>query len=276
MPAPNRRRRRAVLAAAGAALATLLAAAPVTPASAAPADIPPQEPGVTLRSYDMGVPLSALCTLKPAQTPNVDKLMPQINWTGTDEFGLSDRFISHVIANLTVPADGDYTFRLTSDDGSRLTIDDQVVIDHDGLHAETSKDGSVTLTAGVHPLFVEFFDNGGGQVLRLEWRVPGSADFALVPASALSTDAGVVRVTAPGWKYCEGATDSAGDGLPLDRVHPGYTLTDLRPDGFQPQVTGMAFMPDGDLVVSTWGGTDNATGEVYVVEGSPGRPAPSG
>ncbi|MFI9643242.1 family 16 glycoside hydrolase [Micromonospora sp. NPDC051925] len=278
MTTSNRRRwrRRPALGAAVTALTTMFATAFVAPATAAPhlADVPPQEPGVTLRSYDMGTPLSALCTLKPAQTPNVDKLMPQVNWTTTDEFGLSDRFISHVVANLTAPADGDYTFRLTSDDGSRLTIGDQVVVDHDGLHGETAKEGTTTLSAGLHPLRIEYFEDGGGQVLRLEWRRPGSTDFELVPNSALSTDAGVVRVTAPGWKYCEGATDSAGDGLPLDRVHPGYTLTDLRPEGFQPQVTGMAFLPDGDLVLSTWGGTDNTTGEIYVAEGVTGQTGP--
>ncbi|SCG65637.1 family 16 glycoside hydrolase [Micromonospora rifamycinica] len=277
MTTPHRRRwrPRPVLVAAGTALATVLASASVTPATAAPAaDVPPQEPGVTLRAYDMGTPLSALCTLKPAQTPNVDKLMPQINWTSTEDFGLADRFVTHVTGNLAVPVDGSYAFRLTSDDGSRLTIGDTVVVDHDGLHGETAEEGSATLTAGLHPLRVEHFDDGGGQVLRLEWRPPGAAGFTLVPTSALSTDAGVVRVTAPGWKYCEGATDSAGDGLPLDRVHPGYTLTDLRPDGFRPQVTGMAFRPDGTLVLSTWGGTDNATGEIYLVEGATGATGP--
>ncbi|GGM10590.1 family 16 glycoside hydrolase [Micromonospora yangpuensis] len=279
MTAPSRRRwqRRPALVAAGTAMATLLATALAAPATAAPtttADVPPQEPGVTLRSYDMGTALSALCTLKPAQTPNVDKLMPQINWTSTDEFGLTDRFISHVTGNLTTPVEGSYTFRLTSDDGSRLTIGDQLVVDHDGRHGETAKEGTVTLAAGLHPLRVEFFDNTGGQVLRLEWRRPGAANFELVPTSALSTDAGVVRVTAPGWKYCEGATDSAGDGLPLDRVHPGYTLTELRPDGFEPQVTGMAFRPDGALVLSTWGSAENPTGEIYVAEGVTGQTDP--
>ncbi|WP_405432074.1 hypothetical protein [Micromonospora sp. NBC_00617] len=35
-----------------------------------PADAAPeQEPGVTLRVYDVQVPLSEICTLKPAQTP---------------------------------------------------------------------------------------------------------------------------------------------------------------------------------------------------------------
>ncbi len=59
-------------------IATALVATP-TPAFAV--DPPPQEPGVTLRTYDIGVPLSKVCELKPGQTPNVDKLMPTIDWS---------------------------------------------------------------------------------------------------------------------------------------------------------------------------------------------------
>lgn len=116
-----RHRRQLARGVAGTALLALIGVVAVGPTTAMAEDeLPPQEPGVTLRSYDMGVPLSMLCTLKPAQTPNVDKLMPSIDWTSAGEFGLSDRFISHVIANLDVPEDGTYAFRLTSDDGSRL------------------------------------------------------------------------------------------------------------------------------------------------------------
>ncbi len=60
---------------------------------------------------------------------------------------------------------------------------------------------------------------------------PGLLGFTLVPNSVLSTDADVVRVTAPGRKECESGADSPGDGLPLQAVHPDYTLTDLRPPG---------------------------------------------
>lgn len=42
---------------------------------------PPQEPGVTLRVFDVQTPLSAICVIKQGQTPNVDKLMSSINWT---------------------------------------------------------------------------------------------------------------------------------------------------------------------------------------------------
>ena len=34
-------------------------------------------------------------------------------------------------------------------------------------------------------------------------------------------------------------------------VHPGYSVVNLRPPGFEPQVTGLDFLPDGRLVIST-------------------------
>ena len=83
-------------------------------------------------------------------------------------------------------------------------------------------------------------------------------------------------MTAPGRKDCEGGADSPGDGLPLKAVHPGYTLTDLRPSGFQPQVTAMDWLPDGRLAIATWGGSDNSAGEVYLLGNVTGATSPSG
>lgn len=250
-------------------------AASARPGSAQAADVPSQEPGVTLRVFDVQVPLDEICTLKPGQTPNVDKLMPVVDWKSTADFGgFSDNFVTQVTGNVDVPADGSYVFRLTSDDGSRLLIDDRVVIDHDGLHGAEPKDGTVQLTEGMHALRIDHFERGGGEQLTLAWQPPGADGFATVPNAALSTDADVVRVTAPGRKECEGITDSPGDGLPLNAVRPDHTLTDLRPEGFEPQVTGMDWLPDGRLVVSTWGGTGNAAGEVYVMDEVTGTTGP--
>jgi hypothetical protein len=235
--------------------------------SAAPADIPPQEPGITLRVFDVQTPLNELCTLKPGQTPNHDKLMPTVDWSTTADFGgIADNFVSEASGYLVAPRDGTYVFRLTSDDGSRLSLDGTTVIDHDGLHGAEPKDGVAELTAGAHPLRIEHFDRGGGQQLQLAWKPPGESEFTVVPREALSTDAGVVRVTAPGRKECEAGRDTPGDGLPLTSVRPDLTLTDLRPDGFEPQVTGMDWLPDGRLALSTWGGTDNVAGEVYLLD----------
>ncbi|CAM5674642.1 hypothetical protein STENM223S_06182 [Streptomyces tendae] len=54
-------------------------------------------------------------------------------------------------------------------------------------------------------------------------------------------------------------------------MRPDLTLTDLRPEGFEPQVTGMDWLPDGRLALSTWGGTDNVAGEVYLLDNVTGE-----
>jgi hypothetical protein len=246
----------------------------VVPAQAQAA-VPPQEPGVTLRTYDVQVELSKLCTLKPGPTPNVDKLMPTIDWTSDADFGLADMFVTEAIGNIDIATAGTYEFRLISDDGSRLRIDDTVVITNDGRHGPIAIDGTITLTTGYHALRVDHFEHLYGQQLRLEWKPPGAAGFTLVPTSVLSTDADVVRVTGPGRKECEGGADSPGDGLPLQAVHPDLTLTDLRPAGFEPQVTAMDWLPDGRLAVTTWGGSENKLGEVYLLGNVTGKTSPA-
>lgn len=271
-------RTRQAAAAATAVALTAVTLAGTVPVATAADDLPPQEPGVTLRTYDLARDLSELCTLRTGQTPNVDQLKPTIDYSTEADFGMGERFIAHALANLDVPADGNYEFRLTSDDGSRLVIDDAEVIDHDGLHEATPKEGTVALTAGFHDLRVEYFDNTNDNILKLEWRTPGTADFVVVPSSVLSTEAGVVRVTAPGTKYCEGQGDSAGDGMRLDSVYPGYTLTDLRPEGFEPMVAGLDWTDDDRLAVVTAGSVspggwveDPEPGEVFLLDNVTGE-----
>jgi plastocyanin len=254
------------------ALSALAAVASLTASAAAQDDLPPQEPGVTQRIYQIGHTLDSVCTIKPGQTPNVDVLRPTIDWQGNSDFGgHTDNFITHAIANLWIEDAGTYTFRLRSDDGSKLYIDDELVIDHDGLHGAEDKDGDVQLDEGVHKLRVEHFEAGGEQELRLSWRPPGAGSFSIVPNSALSTDAGIVRVTAPGNKECVGG-NTPGDGLPLDDVNPAYDLVNLRPAGFEPKVTGLDWMGD-DLLVLTWGDEDGSpdttteAGEVWRLSG---------
>jgi hypothetical protein len=257
----------------GAAAAVLIAGIlPAVPAQAAP---PPQEPGVTLRVFDLQTPQSTICVLKTGQTPNIDKLMSTVNWTTAAQFGLENYFQAQVLGNINIATAGSHTFRLTSDDGSRLRIDGATVVNHDGLHGATALEGTVSLTTGYHALNIDFFERDGGQQLTLEWRPPGATAFTVVPNSVLSTDSGVVRVTAPGRKECEGAADGAGDGLPLTGVHPGYNLTNLRPNGFNPQVSAMDWFPDGRLAITTWGGSNTSVGEVYILSGVTGNTSPS-
>ncbi|MDB4338698.1 DUF1080 domain-containing protein [Rubripirellula sp.] len=68
---------------------------------------------------------------------------------------------------------GKYTFRLSSDDGSRLYLDGKEVINNDGVHPNTAKEGSVILNVGVHEFRVDYFEKSGQQELSLDWAGPG-------------------------------------------------------------------------------------------------------
>ncbi len=80
-----------------------------------------------------------------------------------------------------VPRPGIWRFRLSSDDGSRLWIGDQLVVDNDGLHGDRERTGQVALRAGLHPLRVAFFQLGGGRTLRLEAGLEGRPPSRVAP-----------------------------------------------------------------------------------------------
>jgi hypothetical protein len=52
---------------------------------------------------------------------------------------------------------GPYRFSLLADDGAKLYLDNQVVIDNDGVHRATAVSGGATLTRGIHEIKVEYF-----------------------------------------------------------------------------------------------------------------------
>jgi hypothetical protein len=81
----------------------------------------------------------------------------------------SDHFSVRWTGRLHVPENGEFDFFLTSDDGSRLFIDDKLVLDNWGQHTAVSKEGRIPLSAGAHPIRLEYFDSLGQAMVRLEW-----------------------------------------------------------------------------------------------------------
>lgn len=71
-----------------------------------------------------------------------------------------------------VPEDGAYRFYTSSDDGSQLFINDQLVVDNDGLHGMVEKSGLTALGKGFHKIKVTFFEKGGGDGLIVSWKGP--------------------------------------------------------------------------------------------------------
>lgn len=76
-------------------------------------------------------------------------------------------------ADIEIKTAGAYRFALASDDGSKLYIDGQTVVDNDGDHGVVTAQGSVELAPGKHALRVEWFNGGGGAWLGAYFEGPG-------------------------------------------------------------------------------------------------------
>ncbi len=74
---------------------------------------------------------------------------------------------------LTLQADGSYQFYLASDDGSRLILNGESIVDNDGTHGVQTRSGTANLTAGTHDLRLEFFQAQGGAGVQMALFPPG-------------------------------------------------------------------------------------------------------
>ncbi len=81
---------------------------------------------------------------------------------------------------------GDYGFRLSSDDGSRLFIDGKPVIDDDGQHATRSASGQANLAAGRHSIEVRYFQGPAQRVSLQLFCTQGAGKEAIFPACGLN------------------------------------------------------------------------------------------
>jgi predicted alpha-1,2-mannosidase len=79
---------------------------------------------------------------------------------------------------------GPYTFFLTTNDGSRLYIDDMMVINNDGLHPAAEVSRQLNLAEGYHSFLIRYFQEGGTHHFQLEWQGPGF-ERQVIPASVL-------------------------------------------------------------------------------------------
>lgn len=112
--------------------------------------------------YEMDAPSSNLSSADPA-----DIYLKRLASERTDEAIAFNQASSDVpIDNgniiwtgyLYVPKDGNYTFELSSTDGSWLWIDGIQAIDNHGLHGTAPKlSATVRLTPGYHPVKVRYF-----------------------------------------------------------------------------------------------------------------------
>ncbi len=106
---------------------------------------------------------------------------------------LNENFVVRWTGVLRIEKPGTHTFFAASDDGSRVTIGDKVVVDHWGTHPRSEKSGTVDLAAGDHPIRVDYQQGTGGASCVIFWQPPGGPREVL-PASVLFHAKGAANV----------------------------------------------------------------------------------
>lgn len=123
--------------------------------------------------------------LKPGtdQLPNLKKLKPVGSiFTAALEIlprpflagfpGITDRFEWFAIqyeGKFWIESPGVYRFRLLSDDGAKLFINNQELIDNDGLHPPQLLEASAEFTRGVHEIRLPYFQGPKDMVALVLW-----------------------------------------------------------------------------------------------------------
>ena len=104
-------------------------------------------------------------------SPVLVRNTPQINynWTGSPGSGVfTDLFSVRWTSNLQLTS-GQYRFTVTADDGVRLWVNNQLVIDQWHEQQATTYTADVTVAGGTVPVKMEYYENGGVAVAALNW-----------------------------------------------------------------------------------------------------------
>jgi alpha-L-fucosidase len=93
-----------------------------------------------------------------------------------------DKFAFLFNGYIKIAKDGIYTFFTSSDDGSKLFVDDMEVVNNDSEHGTLEKSGRAALKKGFHKIKVVYFDSGGGNSLQALIQPEGGKKEEISPA----------------------------------------------------------------------------------------------
>lgn len=114
--------------------------------------------------------------------PDFSKLKPVKTGLANKDFDLNklprkDHFACSIEGFIEIKEEGYYAFGITSDDGSKLYLNNTLLIDNDGLHdSSTLKSYMVPLKTGFYPIRLEYFQKDGDKQYNIIYLTPGATN----------------------------------------------------------------------------------------------------
>jgi len=87
---------------------------------------------------------------------------------------------------LQIERDGDYTFYLKSDDGSRMMLDGELAVENDGVHPMKERRGTHRLTKGTYRFQASYFNSLLDGEFEFDYSGPGIPRQPITPALTLT------------------------------------------------------------------------------------------
>ncbi len=190
------------------------------------------------------------------------------NWAdGSPGAGVpADHFSARWTRSLSLEATGTHKFTVTSDDGFRLFVDGQVVLDKWGSLGETTHTANRELSAGSHQIVLEYFEATGNAVARLTMEPttepppppppPPPGAFAAEYFDNITLTGPPVLSRSDAAIDFDWADGSPGPGVPSNKFSARWTRTATYAAGtYRFSVTGddgIRVLVDGTQVVDGW------------------------
>lgn len=198
----------------------------------------------------------------PATLTRQDKVI-DFNWgSGSPGAGIPvNKFSARWTKSQYFP-EGNYGFTATADDGVRLYVDGNLIINKWVNQPPTTYTANISLGAGNHEVKMEYFENGGGAVAKLSWNIVETAPVPVAGnylaeyfnnTTLLGTPAVTLNETEIDFDWGSGSPDLA---IGVDNFSARYKKTATFEDGTYDFTAtaddGVRVYIDGTLIINKW------------------------
>lgn len=147
--------------------------------------------------------------------------------------GRGDGVIVRFYGFINITTAGTYYFGGNADDGLRIKVNNTSVLNSWIEDGGNFRYGSIYLAAGVYPIEVMYYENGGGALVNLQWYLNNS--WQIVPSSSMATDSSYfvpqyssgITTAQQSRKTSETAqrTGQSGNAIYVDQIGNNNTVT---------------------------------------------------